>query len=161
MNKFASLLLIAAIAMFSMPSAQAETPVQNVPRKIKKKAVKKPDAPKVDAVIEEEEKEPDTTGSTTDDYNCELGNKLTVYWNADDDRHIAMRWKNKIHRLSRIDTTTGAGRFENRQAGLIWITIPAKGMLLDGKKGQQLANECKTAERPKTIDKDVTDTAKS
>ena len=33
--------------------------------------------------------------------------------------------------------------------GLVWIGIPAKGLLLDSKKGQQLANECKNAEQMK------------
>jgi hypothetical protein len=33
--------------------------------------------------------------------------------------------------------------------GLIWIGIPAKGMLLDSKQNRQLANECKDAEQAK------------
>jgi hypothetical protein len=31
--------------------------------------------------------------------------------------------------------------------GLIWIGIPAKGMLLDSKQNRQLANECRNAEQ--------------
>jgi len=56
-----------------------------------------------------------------------------------------MRWKKKLYRLTRTETTTGASRFENPQAGFVWIGIPAKSMLLDSHKGQQLANECKSA----------------
>ncbi|MEF9927680.1 MAG: hypothetical protein RR804_07565, partial [Massilia sp.] len=66
-----------------------------------------------------------------------------------DDKHIALRWKKRLHRLSRVGTTTGANRFENRLYGLVWIGIPAKGMLLDSKQGRQLANECKDAEQAK------------
>ena len=33
--------------------------------------------------------------------------------------------------------------------GIVWIGIPAKGILLDSRKGQQLANECKSAEQLK------------
>ena len=91
--------------------------------------------------------EPDTTGSTTIEFNCELGNKITIYSNADDDRHIALRWKKRLHRLTRVGTSTGANRFENPLVGLIWIGIPAKGMLLDSKQNRQLANECKNAEQ--------------
>jgi hypothetical protein len=94
--------------------------------------------------------EPDTTGSTTIDFNCELGNKITIYSNADDDHHIALRWKKRLHRLTRVGTSTGANRFENRLFGLIWIGIPAKGMLLDSKQNRQLANECKNAEQARS-----------
>jgi hypothetical protein len=81
------------------------------------------------------------------DYSCELGSKITIYKNAEDIEHIALRWKQRLHRLTRVATTTGAERFENKMYGLIWIGIPAKGMLLDSKANRQLANECKTAEQ--------------
>jgi hypothetical protein len=73
-----------------------------------------------------------------------MGNKVTLYENQTDSQHVAMRWNKKLHRLTRVGTTTGASRFENKKYGLVWIGIPAKGILLDSKKGQQLANECKT-----------------
>ncbi|MGI4841756.1 MAG: hypothetical protein ACRYF7_00435 [Janthinobacterium lividum] len=91
--------------------------------------------------------EPDITDTVVTDYACELGNKITIYTNAQDNAHIALRWKKRLHRLSRVGTTTGAQRFENPHWGLIWIGIPAKGMLLDSKLNRQLANECKNAEQ--------------
>lgn len=81
----------------------------------------------------------------TKDYKCELNDSLTIYTHKGDDSRVALRWKNKLYGLKRVDTTTGANRFENKKAGLVWIGIPAKGMLLDSIRGQQLANECKTA----------------
>ncbi len=90
-------------------------------------------------------------GSVVNNFNCELSNKVTTYYNASDDRHIAIRWKNKVHRMRRIGTSTGANRFENRKAGLVWIHIPSKAMLLDSRKGQQLANECRDPEQAKTF----------
>lgn len=111
------------------------------------KAAAKPVA--MPAEPNEEADEPDTTGSATTEFNCELGNKITIYTNATDDKHIALRWKKRVHRLSRVGTTTGANRFENRLYGLIWIGIPAKGMLLDSKQNRQLANECKDEEQSK------------
>lgn len=91
--------------------------------------------------------EPDITDNKTTDYDCELGNKITIYTNDNDAAHIALRWKNRLHRLARIGTTTGALRFENPHYGLIWIGIPSKGILLDSKLNRQLANECKNAEQ--------------
>lgn len=95
--------------------------------------------------------EPDITDTVVTDYACELGNKITIYTNATDSEHIALRWKKRLHRLSRVGTTTGAQRFENPHWGLIWIGIPAKGMLLDSKLNRQLANECKNAEQAAPI----------
>jgi len=91
--------------------------------------------------------EPDITDTRVTEYACELGNKITIYTNETDDSHIALRWKQRLHRLARIGTTTGALRFENPHYGLIWIGIPAKGILLDSKLNRQLANECKNAEQ--------------
>jgi hypothetical protein len=83
--------------------------------------------------------------------NCELGNKLTLYRNASDRDHMALRWNQRVHRMTRVSTTTGADRFENSKYNLVWIGIPAKGMLLDSKKGRQLANECRDAEQMKPV----------
>lgn len=91
--------------------------------------------------------EPSIADTRVTEYACELGNKITIYTNETDDSHIALRWKQRLHRLSRIGTTTGALRFENPHYGLIWIGIPAKGILLDSKLNRQLANECKNAEQ--------------
>lgn len=99
------------------------------------------------AGTDEEDREPDTAGSTDLDYNCALGDKVTIFSNPSDDKHIALRWNKRLLRLTRVDTSTGAHRFENRRQGIVWIGIPAKGILLDSKKGQQLANECKSAEQ--------------
>ena len=91
--------------------------------------------------------EPDIMDNKVTEYACELGNKITIYTNEADTAHIALRWKTRLHRLSRIGTTTGALRFENPHYGLIWIGIPSKGILLDSKLNRQLANECKNAEQ--------------
>ena len=104
------------------------------------------------AGTDEEDREPDTAGSTGLDYNCALGDKVTIFSNASDEKHIALRWNKRLMRLARVETTTGAHRFENRRQGIVWIGIPAKGILLDSKKGQQLANECKSAEQLKPSD---------
>ena len=138
-------LTLACIA-FVTPQALADTTAHAKKVKTSAKHVKAKKTPvAAPGVMDEDDVEPDTKNSLSTDYNCELGNKLTVYQNADDDKHIALAWKKRIHRLQRIETTTGANRFENRKYGLLWIGIPAKSILLDTKKGQQLANECKSA----------------
>ena len=96
------------------------------------------------ATIDEDDMIPDIKQSATYEYHCEMKDFLTIYTNGDDPNHIALRWKDRLYRLHRIITTTGATRFENTKVGLVWIGIPTKGMLLDSRHGQQLANECKT-----------------
>ena len=91
----------------------------------------------------------DLAGKTMIEYQCELGNTLTIYKDAKDGAQIGLRWKEKLYTLSRVSTTTGALRFENKADGLLWIGIPAKGMLLDSKQHRQLANECKSPDHLK------------
>jgi hypothetical protein len=136
---------MAACTLCAAPAFAAEA---------QKTAKAKPKAKKAKAKAADEsiapstpESEPDITDNKTTDFNCELGNKITIYANETDDQHIALRWKKRLHRLTRVGTTTGAQRFENRNFGLIWIGIPSKGMLLDSKQNRQLANECKNAEQ--------------
>jgi hypothetical protein len=145
--KFLSPFLLAlACISVGTPQAFAETSTPAAKKTVKKIHSKKVKEKKP-VIADEDEQEPDVKGSTSIEYGCELGNKLTIFQNAGDEQHIALHWKKRLHRLTRVDTTTGANRFENRKFGLLWIGIPAKGMLLDSKKGQQLANECKNPEQ--------------
>jgi hypothetical protein len=146
-----------AAAGMCAPASAAQPDHESHPKAVKvlkekakssKKAKKEEPAPEV-AVADEPE--PDITDTVVTDYACELNNKVTIYTNEKDDGHIALRWKNRVHRLERIGTTTGALRFENPKFGLIWIGIPSKGMLLDSKLNRQLANECKNAEQAKPL----------
>lgn len=144
MKKYLTVLVLLGAGMtVGIPQALAETPSANTPKAVKK-APKKAAPKKAD-----DENQPDMAGHTRTDYNCELGNKVTIYENAGDDKRIGLRWNRKVHELTRVSTTTGANRFENKDTGLVWINIPAKGMLLDSKKGQQLANDCKNHEQMK------------
>lgn len=152
------------LAQSAAPAAKKETAKKEAPKKtLRKKASKKAAAKATAAAAvaaaassatadgddDEDLGEANIDGSTVTHYNCELGNKVTTYINDSDDIHMAIRWKEKVHRLRRVGTSTGANRFENRKFGLVWINIPAKSMLLDSKKGQQLANECRNPDQTK------------
>ena len=134
-----------------MLAASLALAVTAMPAQAAAKKTSKPAAAQAAPVnpADPDDAEPSVTGSSVTDFDCELGNKITIYRNDGDIDHIALRWKKHLHRLTRVDTTTGAQRFENKLHGLIWIGIPAKGMLLDSKLNRQLANECKDAEQMK------------
>jgi hypothetical protein len=123
-------------------AAEAKKPVAKAKAKVTKAKVVvdddtiKPTTP---------EDEPDVGDKHSVEFNCELGNKVTVYSNEVDTSSIA------LHRLTQVGTTTGAKRYENQNFGLIWIGIPSKGMLLDSKLNRQLANECKNTEQENPI----------
>ncbi|MET3130057.1 hypothetical protein AAKU55_000298 [Oxalobacteraceae bacterium GrIS 1.11] len=145
-------LALGALTMSLAPVAYADDAVATTKKPVKAKAKSKSKTAKAaakPAVPDEEADEPDTAGASSTDFNCELGDKVTIFRNTNDESHIALRWKKRLHRLTQVGTTTGAQRFENRLYGLIWIGIPAKGMLLDSKHNHQLANECKDAEQIK------------
>ena len=139
-------LALAASGTLAAASTAADSK-KSVKAKLKTKGAKVVPA----AEVFLDEPEPDVANDTTTDYNCELGNKVTIYHNDNDAEHIALRWKKRLHRLTRIGTTTGAKRFENTTFGLTWIGIPSKGMLLDSKLNRQLANECKNTEQEKPM----------
>ena len=80
-------------------------------------------------------------------YQCDLGDQITVYRNAVDDSYVKLRWQAKTYHMTRQMTTTGAERFECKNEGLVLISIPDKSMLFDSKKGRQLANECRNHEQ--------------
>lgn len=148
MKTISAIVLLLTGVAFGMPAtAQTAAPAQTTKKEkepAKKPAAKK--APAAAAAPDDDDKEPDVAGMNSTAFDCELGNKLTIYQLADQDQ-IALRWNKKLHHMTRVTTTTGANRFENTKKGLVWIGIPAKGMLLDSKKGQQLANECKSLEQ--------------
>ncbi len=152
LTKLSRLSLLCLAAFVVVPSYAA-----NVTSEAKATVKKKPSKRKAVAptVVEEA---PEIKDAKSTDFECDAGNKITLYTHANDESRVAMRWKNKLTQMTRIDTTTGADRFENTKAGLVWIGIPAKGMLLDAKKGQQLANECKSAEQ-RAIPVETTPTA--
>ena len=151
MSPFLNKTMIAFSVALAASLCTAPVAIAAAQKKPAKAAAKKNAHPKVEEEVKSSEPDADIADTVSADYNCELGNKLTIFTNEKDDSHIALRWKKRIHRLDRIGTTTGALRFENTTFGLIWIGIPSKGMLLDAKLNRQLANECKNAEQERGI----------
>jgi hypothetical protein len=151
------LFMACSLALASLTLAAGAHAETDTAKKVAKKAAAKPTKKAAAAKAaepkapDEEADEPAITDSAVTEFDCELGNKITIYTNTGDEAHIALRWKKRLHRLTRVGTTTGANRFENKLYGLIWIGIPAKGMLLDSKQNRQLANECRNAEQLKPV----------
>jgi membrane-bound inhibitor of C-type lysozyme len=140
---------LAAFGLCATTSAAETHPKAEKVVKAKKAKSKKTAAE--EHALASSEPEPDLADTVTVDYACELGNKVTIYTMENDSSQMALRWKKRLHRMTRVGTSTGASRFENTSAGLVWIGIPAKSMLLDSKANRQLANECRNADQNKSV----------
>lgn len=146
MKHLSALVVLFAGISFGTAAAMAENAPSSAIAAAKKAAAKKASAEKAENRAEHGE-EPSIIGMQPVPFNCELGNKLTIYGKEEQDEQIALHWNKRLHRMHRVGTTTGAHRFEDTKSGLVWIGIPTKGMLLDSKKGKQLANECRNPEQ--------------
>ena len=76
-------------------------------------------------------------------YQCDLNRRVEIRSMAADRSSMVIAWLGREHTMTGVDTATGALRYENPDAGLTFLIIVGKAMLLDSHKGQQLANECR------------------
>lgn len=81
------------------------------------------------------------------EYRCERGERLHIrreLANAVNNR-IQLGWNGSQYLLVRDPSDSGLPRFEDSASGLVWIDLPWKGLLLDGRTHKPLANECRAA----------------
>jgi hypothetical protein len=76
-------------------------------------------------------------------YQCDLNRRVEIRSMAADRSSMVIAWLGREHTMTGVDSATGALRYENPDAGLTFLIIVGKAMLLDSHKGQQLANECR------------------
>lgn len=79
------------------------------------------------------------------EYHCERGARLAMQRHAHDQKHISINWNGGEYDLHRDpSSSSGLPRYESVDNELVWIELPWKGVLLDGKTHKPLANECTT-----------------
>ena len=81
------------------------------------------------------------------DYRCERGVRLGMQREMRDhvNHRIQLVWNGKHYQLERDPSYSGLPRFEDQVSGLVWIDLPWKGLLLDGRTHAPLANECRVS----------------
>ncbi|MBP6763888.1 MAG: hypothetical protein KA141_02780 [Rubrivivax sp.] len=79
--------------------------------------------------------------------NCEFNNSITVTAIEGQPGHFKLQHKKATYTLVPQETTTGAVRLEDTKAGVVWLQIPAKSMLMNAKLGQRVADGCQMNEQ--------------
>ncbi len=77
-------------------------------------------------------------------YRCELNRSVDVRQVSPDMQSAVLNFNKKEYQLKAVHARSGALRYEDDKAGIVWLIIAGKSMLLDTKHGKQLANECRT-----------------
>ena len=75
---------------------------------------------------------------------CELGNSVTVTPDPQLASRFIVQMKKNTYYMTAVETTTGAVRLEDAQAGAMWLQLPNKSMLMNSKLGQRMADECQS-----------------
>jgi hypothetical protein len=73
---------------------------------------------------------------------CELGNSVTVTPDPQQPSRFIVQMKKYTYHMTPVETTTGAVRLEDAQAGAMWLQLQNKSMLMNSKLGQRMADEC-------------------
>ncbi|UCH18790.1 MAG: hypothetical protein JSW36_07300 [Burkholderiales bacterium] len=79
--------------------------------------------------------------------DCEFNQTVSVEPWAEHPGHFKVAYKNATYTMVPEETTTGAVRLEDKRAGVMWLQIPSKSMLMNSKVGQRMVDACTHAEQ--------------
>ena len=153
-----SLIAVGATWVFGLPLAAIAQTTTNPPvKKVPSKATVKPSASRVDAKSKATQM---ATGIQAADaaltpgemavaervyqgkLPCDDGASVTLTPDAKTPGFFAVQLKNSKFRMFPVETTTGAIRLEDKKAGVVWLQLANKSMLMNQKLGQRLADNC-------------------
>jgi hypothetical protein len=83
---------------------------------------------------------------------CELGQTVVLLADPGEAGFFSLRIGKATYRLSPELTTTGAVRLEDKAAGIVWLQLANKSMLMNQKQGKRMADECKSAVQVQVAD---------
>ena len=78
---------------------------------------------------------------------CEYSQAVDVDAVPDRPGIFKVSYKGQSYMMVPEETTTGAVRLFNRRTGVVWLQIPSKSMLLDGREGHRLVDRCTQSEQ--------------
>ena len=78
---------------------------------------------------------------------CEFDQTVEVAPMAGKPGLFKVGYKGAHYMMVPEETTTGAVRLEDKKAGMMWLQIPSKSMLMNSKIGQRMVDSCMHAEQ--------------
>ncbi len=87
----------------------------------------------------------------TGDAACEFNQKVSVLPVKDRAGHFHVAFKKAVYTMVPEETSTGAVRLEDKKAGVVWIQIPAKSMLMNHRIGQRMVDACMHSEQTAAV----------
>jgi hypothetical protein len=72
---------------------------------------------------------------------CELGQSVDIKA-GDKPGYFKLAFKGKTYTLVPEATTSGAVRLEDKKAGVVWLQIANKSMLMNARAGQRMVDGC-------------------
>ncbi|HXD06453.1 MAG TPA: hypothetical protein VN680_10410 [Burkholderiaceae bacterium] len=79
--------------------------------------------------------------------DCEMKQTVHVDPIKEAPGHFKLTFKNVSYDMVPQETTTGAVRLEDKKAGVVWLQIPSKSMLMNQKVGQRMVDACMHSEQ--------------
>lgn len=79
--------------------------------------------------------------------DCEFAQSVQVDRLDDRPGYFRVSHKKASYTMVPEETTTGAVRLVDKQAGVIWLQIPVKSMMMNSKLGQRVVDGCTHAEQ--------------
>ena len=76
------------------------------------------------------------------DLPCELGQRVVLMADTESAGFFSLSLGKERYHVAPEETTTGAIRLEDKAAGIVWLQLGNKSMLMNQKLGKRLADEC-------------------
>jgi len=87
----------------------------------------------------------------TGDAACEFNQTVSVLPVKDKPGHFHLTFKKVVYNMLPEETSTGAVRLEDKKAGVVWIQIPVKSMLMNHRIGQRMVDACMHSEQTAAV----------
>lgn len=81
------------------------------------------------------------------DAQCEFNQKVQLTPHPEKPGRFRLQFGKMVYNMTPEPTTTGAVRLEDKAAGVVWLQIPTKSMLMNAKLGQRMVDSCQHADQ--------------
>ena len=82
---------------------------------------------------------------------CEFKQQVSLTAIAGEPGHFRLAFKNAHYDMVPVETSTGAVRLEDARAGVVWLQIPAKSMLLNSRLGHRMLDDCRQVQQDAVV----------